>query len=309
MFPLLQSQTQCPDQLLLQWLVLLFSHLLSSLSQPKQAQNQSNLFAPVLNLPLGKPRQGEGEGDEKRGAVVDIVAELGERRREMKRRLAELQHKMKILVGEEKLALRHEYETIIQVCVCVCVCVCASVYTSYNIACGNAGIASISPSPSLHPPPSTAHPPHMHSSSIHPGLPCSAETPTAESQRSGSQPRANPPSSSSPQAIGTRPSALLPPHAALSQCSQGADVLPTNTHLFTKLGTHPCGLHGQSVAQLHRSFPSSLPSLVPYLSSLPSSVSLTAGGSQWTQVHPPFPAVTASTGPAAHLLLPATVQL
>ena len=126
--PLLQDQTQCLDQLLLQWLVLLLSHLLSSLSQPKQTQNQSNLFTPVLNLPLGKPQQGEGEGEEERGAVVDPRAELGERRREMKRRLAELQHKMKILVGEEKLALRHEYEAIIQVCVCVCVCVwCACV--------------------------------------------------------------------------------------------------------------------------------------------------------------------------------------
>ena len=108
----------------------------------------------------------------------------------------------------------------------------------------------------------------MHSSSIHPGLPCSAETPTAESQRSGSQPRAKPPSSSSPRVIGTGPSALLPPHAALSQCSQGADVLRTNTHLFTKLGAHPCGLHGQAVFQLPYSFLSSLPSLVPNLTSL-----------------------------------------
>ena len=163
--PLLQSQTQCPDQLLLQWLVLLFSHLLSSLSQPKQVQNQSNLFAPVLNLPLGKPRQGEGEGEEKRGAVVDIVAELGERRREMKRRLAELQHKMKILVGEEKLALRHEYETIIQVCVCVCVCVC--VYTSHNITCGDACISSTLHPFTLHPPPSTPSPSTPSPSTIH----------------------------------------------------------------------------------------------------------------------------------------------
>ena len=142
--PLLQDQTQCLDQLLLQWLILLLSHLLSSLSQPKQTQNQSNLFAPVLNLPLGKPQQGEGEGEEERGAVVDPRAELGERRREMKRRLAELQHKMKILVGEEKLALRHEYEAIIQVCVCggwgVCVCVCVYVWGVCGGVCVCVGV-------------------------------------------------------------------------------------------------------------------------------------------------------------------------
>ena len=42
------------DQQLLQWLVLLFSHVLASLSrhnQPSQSQNLSNLFVPVLTLP------------------------------------------------------------------------------------------------------------------------------------------------------------------------------------------------------------------------------------------------------------------
>ena len=42
------------DLQLLQWLVLLFSHVLASLSrhnQPNQSQNLSNLFVPVFTLP------------------------------------------------------------------------------------------------------------------------------------------------------------------------------------------------------------------------------------------------------------------
>ena len=115
---------------------------------------------------------------------------------------------------------------------------------------------------SLHPPPL-----HMHSSFIHPGLPCSAKATTAEKgPRTVSQPGANPPPPSSPQASRTRHGSLLPPHAALSQCSQGADALRTNTHLFTKLGAHPCGLHGQSIVQ--RLVLSPLSCAHPYLSSL-----------------------------------------
>ena len=121
--PLLQDaehtdQARCPDHLLLQWLVLLLSHILASLSRPNQSQNRSNLFVPILSLPAVESGRGEGVEGEGSGAV-DSRVELGEMRREMKRRLAELQHQMKVLVGEEKMALRHEYEAIIQVCVCV----------------------------------------------------------------------------------------------------------------------------------------------------------------------------------------------
>ena len=131
--------TRSPDHLLLQWLVLLLSHILASLSLPNQSQNRSNLFVPVLSLPA--VGVGQSEGREAEGSVVvDSRAELGEMRREMKRRLTELQHQMKLLVGEEKMALRHEYEAIIQVggwvgmggdggeCVCV-LCVCVHIHS------------------------------------------------------------------------------------------------------------------------------------------------------------------------------------
>lgn len=150
--------TRCPDHLLLQWLVLLLSHILASLSLPNQSQNRSNLFVPVLSLPV--VGVGQGEGREAEGSVVvDSRAELGEMRREMKRRLTELQHQMKLLVGEEKMALRHEYEAIIQVGgwvwggggwggVCVCVCAHTFMYLSLE----NSSKLPMYPSPPPPPP-------------------------------------------------------------------------------------------------------------------------------------------------------------
>ena len=108
-----RNQATPPDHNLLQWLILLLSHILASLALRNQPINLSNLFVPSPILPTATvtppPNQQEEAGS------VGLKAELTEKRRNMKKTLSILTQKMEFVSGEEKLKLREEFDMVLNV--------------------------------------------------------------------------------------------------------------------------------------------------------------------------------------------------
>ena len=98
------------DHTLLQWLVLLLSHVLASIATQNQPKSHTNLFVPLPLLPsslilsLTQPTE-QIDGESRR-------AELAERRRDLKRMLTTLGQKIEYASAEEKIKLKEEFDAI-----------------------------------------------------------------------------------------------------------------------------------------------------------------------------------------------------
>ena len=98
------------DHTLLQWIILLLSHVLASIATQNQPKSHTNLFVPLPLLPsslvlsLTQPKE-EIDGESRR-------AELAERRRELKRMLTTLGQKIEFASAEEKVKLKEEFDGI-----------------------------------------------------------------------------------------------------------------------------------------------------------------------------------------------------
>lgn len=98
------------DHTLLQWLVLLLSHVLASIATQNQPKSHTNLFVPLPLLPsslilsLTQPTE-QIDGESRR-------AELAERRRDLKRMLTSLGQKIEFASAEEKIKLKEEFDAI-----------------------------------------------------------------------------------------------------------------------------------------------------------------------------------------------------
>lgn len=98
------------DHTLLQWIVLLLSHILASIATQNQPKSHTNLFVPLPLLPsslilsLTEPKE-EIDGERRR-------AELAERRRDLKRMLTSLGQKIEFASAEEKIKLKEEFDAI-----------------------------------------------------------------------------------------------------------------------------------------------------------------------------------------------------
>ena len=110
-------QNWTTDHTLLQWLVLLLSHVFSSFAQKCWWRNVSNLFEPTPILPTlldQFPIDLSDEGGAGSGGF-DMRAELAERRREMKRMLSQLGQKIDFASGNEKSKLKDDFDSMLQV--------------------------------------------------------------------------------------------------------------------------------------------------------------------------------------------------
>ena len=101
------------DHTLLQWIVLLLSHILASIATQNQPKSQTNLFVPLPLLPSSlilsfTPPNEEVDGESRR-------AELAERRRDLKHMLTSLGQKIEFASAEEKIKLKEEFDAIFMV--------------------------------------------------------------------------------------------------------------------------------------------------------------------------------------------------
>ena len=98
------------DHTLLQWIIILLSHILASIATQNQPKGHTNLFVPLPLLPsslvlsLTQPKE-EIDGESRR-------AELAERRRDLKRMLTTLGQKIEFASAEEKVKLKEEFDAI-----------------------------------------------------------------------------------------------------------------------------------------------------------------------------------------------------
>lgn len=98
------------DHTLLQWIVLLLSHILASIATQNHPKSHTNLFVPLPLLPsslilsLTEPKE-EIDGERRR-------AELAERRRDLKRMLTSLGQKIEFASADEKVKLKEEFDAI-----------------------------------------------------------------------------------------------------------------------------------------------------------------------------------------------------
>ena len=99
------------DHTLLQWLVLLLSHIVSSLTVKTAGKNQPNLFQPSSLL----PSDSSADCLEQDVGIIVSDSEFSDRRDILKQKLVKLRHEIRHAIGDEKADLIKEFETMRQV--------------------------------------------------------------------------------------------------------------------------------------------------------------------------------------------------